>query len=144
MGSSVFLGGCGCDYALSRLQSRCDRLTLGFDGPVVAERQLKHSAWHACICPAFAGTGWYAVALSLLRVIPGEAYARSSVYIQEVYVHKKHMHKLLWLHDTVGSVRPRRDTQRLCSTLSHIQEVCYGVCIVALPTYQYFAGGSSV
>jgi hypothetical protein len=27
---------------------------------------------------------------------------------------------LLGLHDTVGSVRPRRDTQRLCSTLSHI------------------------
>jgi hypothetical protein len=30
------------------------------------------------------------------------------------------MHKLSGLQDTVGSVRPRRDTQRLCSTLSHI------------------------
>jgi hypothetical protein len=35
-----------------------------------------------------------------------------------------YMYKLLGLHDTVGSVRPRRDTQRLCSTLSHI--IMYG------------------
>jgi hypothetical protein len=32
----------------------------------------------------------------------------------------KHMHKLVGLHDTMGSVRPRRDTQRPCSTLSHM------------------------
>jgi hypothetical protein len=29
------------------------------------------------------------------------------------------LHKLLGLYNTVGSVRPRRDTQRLCSILSH-------------------------
>jgi hypothetical protein len=37
------------------------------------------------------------------------------------------MHKLLDLHDTVGSVRPRRDTQRLCSALSHINNVGGGM-----------------
>jgi hypothetical protein len=38
------------------------------------------------------------------------------------------MHKLVGLHDTaVGSVRPRRDTQRPCSTLSHILDASISV-----------------
>jgi hypothetical protein len=39
---------------------------------------------------------------------------------QEVIPTTEHIHFIVSIHNAVGPVRPRRDTQRPCSTLCHI------------------------
>jgi hypothetical protein len=59
--------------------------------------------------PSFSPFSWYSIKTGTQSRAKGTSRTNT--------VHSWHIQ----LHDTVGSVRPRRDTQRLCSTLSHIQ-----------------------